>query len=160
LEPDRMNRLERALALFRQGRVDKILIVGGFRPSRPVPGGRELANLAARILDRPNAVAADATSFDTLSNISSVCPLQQQMAPGRALVLISDPLHLARIWADRRQLSCVSRGEIGFAASNPNTNWIWQWYSVNKDWGARALRWIAGDEAYRAMVRVWRAQQG
>jgi hypothetical protein len=95
---DAHQRLAHALALRERGAFNRILIVGGYRDDRGYNGAAELAVRARLYISDAEAVAHDAGSYDTLSNLEAIRDLRAAAAPGSGLVLVSDPLHMVRIW--------------------------------------------------------------
>lgn len=159
LEPFKTERLERALALYRAGTVDRLLFVGGYRPRRTFVGAEQEAGRAAAALGRADVVAADGGSYDTLSNMAAICALRAAIAPGRNLILVSDALHLKRIWEDRSVIGCVGEDAIGLAPSATSAGFAERMLIINKDMISRGVRAIVGEETYRRLVREWRFRQ-
>ena len=155
-EPFHTQRFERAVALLREGKVDRLLFVGGYRPWRSAVGAETQAQRARALLGRDDVAAADGGSYDTLSNMAAICPLRQIAAPGRNLILVSDALHLMRIGEDRALLSCIDGGALGFAASPLYSDPFSMWIVANKDIAARLVRFGLGEERYKDLVQRWR----
>jgi hypothetical protein len=111
---DAGRRLNHALALRERGAVNRILIVGGYRGDQGYNGAADLALRARLYISETGAVAYDAGSYDTLSNLDAICDLRSAAAPGSSLVLVSDSLHMVRIWAQRRRMNCVDDTRLGY----------------------------------------------
>ena len=155
-EPFQTQRFERAVTLLREGKVDRLLFVGGYRPWRSAVGAETQAQRARALLGRDDVAAADGGSYDTLSNMAAICPLRQIAAPGRNLILVSDALHLMRISEDRALLSCIEGGGLGLAASALYSDPLSMWAVANKDIAARLVRFGLGEERYKDLVQRWR----
>jgi len=153
---DARARLDHALALLGRRAVDRILIVGGYRDDRGYNGTAELA-ARARLYTR--AVAHDAGSYDTLSNLEAICPLRAVAAPGSSLVLVSDPVHILRIWAQRWRINCVDDRFLGYDTVAPAGGPVWKWYLAQRHWLAEAARLLLGEELYREALHHWRRRQ-
>lgn len=155
-EPFQTQRFERALSLLREGKVDRLLFVGGYRPWRRAVGAETQAQRARTLLGRDDVAAADGGSYDTLSNMAAICVLRERAAPGRNLVMVSDALHLMRIWEDRGSLTCLGNDRLGFAANAFYSGAVAMWAVANKDIAARTVRFVLGEERYRDFVQRWR----
>lgn len=156
-EPFQSQRFERAISLLREGKVDRLLFVGGYRPWRHAVGAEAQAQQARALLGREDIAAADSGSYDTLSNMAAICALRERAAPARNLVMVSDALHLARIWDDRRSLACLGGGGgLGFAASPMPSDLASIAAIAHKDIAGRLIRFVLGDKCYKDFVRRWR----
>ncbi|WID98769.1 ElyC/SanA/YdcF family protein [Bosea vestrisii] len=155
-EPFQTQRFERAIALLREGKVDRLLFVGGYRVWRRTIGAETQAQRARALIGRDDVAAADDGSYDTLSNMAAICALRERTAPGRNLIMVSDALHLMRIWGDRDSLACLDGDGLGFAASALYSDAISMWIIANKDMAARLARFALGEERYRDLVQRWR----
>ncbi len=159
-QPEQTSRFALALELYRQKRVDKLLFVGGYRRTGAQPGAARLADKAIRILGRRDAAVADRRSFDTLSNLTSACRLQMEFAPGRGLILLSDPMHLARIWPQRSRLTCVAPDRVGYTMAPPPDGLFGRWRTVQVYGIASALYALLGEKLYATLIRWWRLSLG
>jgi hypothetical protein len=155
---DDERRVDHAIALYARGAIDRILIVGGYRADRGYNGAAELAARARTRISAPNIVAHDHGSYDTLSNLDAICQLEREV-PKKALILLSDPLHLARIWPQRHRLGCVSDPLIGYESVRTTRGPLWKWYLVHKHWVAKAGLSLLGERLYRIVLREWRRRQ-
>jgi vancomycin permeability regulator SanA len=96
LDAKSMERVEHAANLFRAGKVELLVCVGGRRRDRPETGA---TIMAAALIHRgvpATLVRHDTTSFDTISNWRSAQVLLGDKAHEDPL-LVSAPLHLLRI---------------------------------------------------------------
>jgi hypothetical protein len=156
MSEDARRRLDHALILRKQGAVGEILIVGGYRGGRGYNGAAELAARAKLYISDPEAVAHDAGSYDTLSNLEAICNLRAAAAPNRSLVLISDPLHMARIWPQRWRIDCVDDSLLGYDTVAVAGGPVWKWYLASRDCLADAARLLLGERFYRSAIQQWR----
>jgi hypothetical protein len=155
-EPFRSARLKRGVELVRSGRVEKLLFVGGYRPNRSYVGAQREAAKAALEIGRGGVAFADLRSYDTLSNIEAACQLRNDHAPGFGLILVSEPLHLNRIWANRDLFACLDERSLGWSPTLVQASFSEWLIGANKDLAARVLATVLGREFYRAIVRDWR----
>jgi hypothetical protein len=102
------------------------------------------------------AIAHDASSYDTLSNLEAICKLRATAAPKRSLVLISDPLHMARIWPQRWRIDCVDDSLLGYDTVAVAGGPVWKWYLASRDCLADAARLLLGEGFYRSAIQQWR----
>jgi hypothetical protein len=156
---DARERLAHALALRERGVADRILIVGGYRDDSGYTGAAELAARARLYISDAGAVAHDAGSYDTLSNLEAICDLRAAAAPGSSLVLVSDPLHMVRLWAQRWRIDCVDDRLLGYDTIAATGGPVWKWYLAHRYWLAEATRLLLGEQLYRAAVHQWRRRQ-
>jgi hypothetical protein len=94
------------------------------------------------------AIAHDVSSYDTLSNLEAICKLRATAAPKRSLVLISDPLHMARIWPQRWRIDCVDDSLLGYDTVAVAGGPVWKWYLASRDCLADAARLLLGEGFY------------
>jgi hypothetical protein len=152
-------RLDHARDLKEHGTVHRILIVGGYRADRGYNGAAELAAKARRYVRDARAVAHDAGSYDTLSNLEAICELRAAAAPGSGLILVSDSLHMIRIWAQRSRIDCVDDELLGFDTVTVAGGPVWKWYLAHRHWLAETTRLLFGERFYRAALEQWRRRQ-
>jgi hypothetical protein len=156
---DARRRLDHAVALRGRGAVKVILIVGGYRSDSGYNGAAELAARARLYISEAGAVAHDVGSYDTLSNLEAICDLRAAAAPGSGLILVSDPLHMVRIWTQRWRIDCADDLLIGYDTVTAEGGPVWKWYLAHKHWLAEAGRLLFGEQFYRAALQQWRRRQ-
>jgi hypothetical protein len=156
---DARRRLDHALALRERGAINHVLIVGGYRGDKGYNGAADLAARARFYVSEAGAVAHDIGSYDTLSNLEAICDLRAAAAPGSSLVLVSDSLHMVRIWAQRWRINCVDDRLLGYDTITGSGGLLWRWYQAQKHWLAEAARLLLGEGLYRAALHQWRRHQ-
>lgn len=89
-------RVNHGIALFRQGKLDYLLMAGGLRPGTARTGADLMADYAKKAGVPAAAILTDKGSFDSTSNLAGIAQTAASRH-WRRLVLISSPHHLARI---------------------------------------------------------------
>jgi uncharacterized SAM-binding protein YcdF (DUF218 family) len=159
LGPTSLAGVERAAALYRSGRVQNLVCVGGLRERAGRNGAQRMCDaLEQRGLPK-TALAADAGSFDTVSNWRQAEGILHRRGWHRVL-LIAAPLHLYRI-AD------LTRGSGLDITLSPSSELeerlrlepLRTWAQVHREWIARAAMWLPGDLQQR-WIKRWREWTG
>ena len=126
-----------------------------FRPgSIRLNGAAELAARARLYVSEAGQVA-----HDTLSNLEAICGVRAAAAPSSGLLLISDPLHMLRIWRQRSRIDCLNSDLLGYDTIAVAGGPIRKWCLAHTYWLAEATREVLGEQLYRAAVHVWRRHQ-
>lgn len=117
-----LSRAEAALDLVREGRVNRVLLIGGARPERNFYGSEVLAKI---MKSRDGAEAAtwfaDRSSFDTTTNLDALRTYLSSAPSTERVYLISDDYHLWRIsWLTRRDPDLSDR-EVFVPVEQPRT---------------------------------------
>ena len=117
LSKETILRLEDALTLFKDGLIERFVVVGGARKESNRFGGKLMAKYLARRGISEDLIRADLKSYDTNTNLKAA---QKLCEPGdiKNRTYISDPLHLLRIRFLLDQLPNVR-----FYASERSSRW-------------------------------------
>lgn len=87
-----------AVRLLETGQADFLVTVGGWRPGRGYLGARDMRDDALASGVRPEQVAHDARSNDSVSNlVGAHVAIRQAVGQPSAVILVSDRYHLLRL---------------------------------------------------------------
>ena len=89
-------RVNHGIDLFQQGKVQHLIMVGGFKPEWDFTGSSRMAEYAQKEGIPQSAIFTDKGSHDSMTNLDNI---QAIMAANQwqSLILVSSPYHLARI---------------------------------------------------------------
>lgn len=88
-------RIDKGIALLQQGKLDRLIMVGGHRPQEGRLGSQEMALAAARKSGLSGQISADVESRDTISGLERLATNGGQLESGK-IVFISNCMHLLR----------------------------------------------------------------
>ena len=154
LGEDSRRRVDHAARLYADGVVPALLCVGGHR-HHPRRDGAQL--MAARLREHgvpARAIHADQHSFDTLSNWSEAVPMLNDAGQQRPL-LISDPLHLARIRSIAATPYPIAMSATRSIPAALREQPLHSWLLVHREWVA----WATGllpTAWQQSLTRDWR----
>ncbi|MDH4322427.1 MAG: YdcF family protein, partial [Desulfobulbaceae bacterium] len=89
-------RVNHGIALFRQGKLNYLVMTGGFRPGATKTGADLMAAYAEKAGMPAAAILTDQGSFDSTSNLAGIADIAANRH-WQHLILISSPHHLARL---------------------------------------------------------------
>lgn len=155
LGPISRRRINHAATLFNTGTVPKLLTIGGRRRHPDRYGAVLMAEQLQQSGIPGSALIADRVSFDTVSNWQQTIKLLQTHHWLRPL-LISDPLHLARI-------QVIASGPIPITLSptrsiptllreQPARAWI----NVHREWLAWLVMTALPSSLQQSLLQCWR----
>jgi len=149
-------RVAHALRLIRQGRVERLICVGGKR-SRRQHTGSELMAAALIAGGVPAArVASDRDSFDTRTNWQSARTMLAELGV-RDPLLISSPLHLMRIRRITDGIGTPAPTET--IAQTMRRTPVALWLDIHREWVAWTAMVLLPAETHRSWIRQWREFQ-
>lgn len=95
VDADFIARIERAAALWRRWRPQRLVLLGGGAPGQPSEAALARAGLLARGVPESHLLLESA-SRDTLQNMRNARDLLRELPPPASLALVSSRYHLAR----------------------------------------------------------------
>ncbi len=150
-----MPRIEAAIELYHQNKVEHLLMLGGSRPSKAHLGSKEMVETAINRGIPPNDSSHDLNSFDTISNLKSICPLlEASELQFEHAIFISDGLHLDRIHGHSAHVDCVA--SLSSIPVPAQLSFVQQWYRVHLDWLARSAYLLLSEDDYLQTLRHFR----
>jgi hypothetical protein len=155
LGPKSRDRVEYASELYRSGRVEALLAVGGRRRDPDRFGSRRMADALETLGLQPGALLVEQESFDTRTNWREADAILRDRVL-RDVLLISSALHLYRIKAiapPGYRMTCAPTRPVGEALLRRP---IETWFVVHREWIAWLAMWILPDDAHRTLIRRWR----
>jgi len=149
-------RVDAALELLRQGKVSSIYFLGGWRQQQNFHGAKEMYQYAINHGADASSVGYDTGSFDTLTNLDSICQYaNRETRISISVVLVSDPLHIRRIADFFGEQSCV--GDVGYWSVVQKISFPDVWLRVHKDWISRVALFCLGKWRYIQWIKFFRA---
>jgi uncharacterized SAM-binding protein YcdF (DUF218 family) len=155
LGPESRDRVAHAARLFLDGRVDRLICVGGRRERPRRIGARQMAEALADLGVPAERILHDRTSFDTRTNWESASGMLTAGGWGEPL-LISSALHLYRI-------RTIAQGPFEWTPSPTRTalealaaHPLRTIAEVHREWLAWAGTRLLAPDTHRELVRRWR----
>lgn len=155
-----IRRVNHGYELYRSGQVDKILCVGGSRPSRSFSGA---ALMKQRLVNKgvpASDIFLEPKSYDTRTNMQFASEIARQQG-WTSVIIVSSPLHLYRI---QRMPALGHWMEIEIYLSGfryeqavPSITWIEKIRHAHYEWMSYAVNALP-DHLYQKLVRHLREQ--
>jgi uncharacterized SAM-binding protein YcdF (DUF218 family) len=143
-------RVARTLDLWRTGRGNRVICVGGSRLSARFNGARVMADALAALGVPASALTAGDRSYDTLSNLDEARDLARRH-DANSMLVVGDALHVARImlFHERRVAPLTVSSGAYPVGTNPRAL-PRLWLRVHHEWIALAT--LAIPDGWRAYV--------
>ena len=153
--PETQERLRLAEALDRDGRVEHLLCVGGWRgESRPVGSQLMTESLIATGVPA-EVIFADVQSFDTLTNWESARSVLQEKS-WESVILVSSALHLPRVlFFVNQDITAGGVSPESIFAEVQRRPLVF-WANLHKEWLAWILGVVLPRDLYRDLIWRWR----
>ena len=155
LDREGRSRVSHAAELFAQGRIRQLVCLGGRRHEPERVGAQLMADRLHALGVPEAAMRVDRDSFDTIGNWRQGVAILEREGWERPL-LISDPLHLARI-------AHVAAEPFPLQLSPTRSVWersvqepVGSWAFVHREWSAWLAMSLLPPETHRELVELWR----
>ncbi len=151
-------RVAKGLQLLDNGKIDRLLMVGGHRPQDGIVGSQDMALMAIRVSGHAEHISAEVDSRDTISGLEKLASDPTSLRGGEP-VLISSCLHLLRaktIFNAVSERSASPKAACTGANLNPISMWkqvhyetaAWVVYFMPESWRDTLIDRLRGGDAH------------
>lgn len=151
--------LDRALELYREGRVGRILCIGGNRAAAGIRAGREMREYLIAGGVSQDDIRTETESFDTRTNVRAFAAALETSPVGRVAV-VAYPAHQPRVrYYLRRNARTVDAALIApRVAESPASITYEAWVGLNHEVVAWALTLLLSEQVYSDLLRRSRSE--
>ena len=153
---DARARIDKGVTLLQQGKLDRLIMVGGHRPQDGRLGSQEMALAAARISGLSEKISADVESRDTISGLERLATNGSQLESGK-IVFVSNCMHVLRakaIYSSHPDKQPKALGACPSGGYNPFAIWrrahyeagAWGLFMMPESWRDAIIDRLRGDE--------------